>query len=175
MYYIIFDFELIYKPLPLVDHLQPDLQTIIKLASFIEKDFNPTDSVIHFHCHGGKGRTTSMGLILDMLKQTQEHKLADNTFHSFVEKQTAITGYNLASTTKAASIERYNFLEALYGKLVQIEKYQVQDKISLALEIFFLHDANQLNDQGFETLLDQYKFCDYEKALLQNFYENIIE
>jgi hypothetical protein len=165
--------ELIYKPLPLIDHLQPDMESIIKFALFLEKDFNPNNSVIHFHCHGGKGRTTSMGLIFNMMRKAQNNQLHEHSFSSLVENMT-FSGYNLADLHKNNALLRYNFLESLYTQLLQIESYHLHHKISLGLEILSLRENHQLNDEIFENLLQDKEITNDESIALNQLYHDII-
>jgi hypothetical protein len=169
----IVNLELIYKPLPLIDHLQPDVESIIKLACLLDKDFNDDDSVIHFHCHGGKGRTTSMGLIFDMMTKVRDNELHKHSFPSLVENMT-FNGYNLADTHKDNALTRYNFLESLYSQLLQIESYHLHHKISLGLEILLLRNNHQLNGEIFEHLLQDNDRTNDESIALQQLYNDIV-
>jgi protein-tyrosine phosphatase len=155
--------EIIYKRIPVVDHTEPSKELLLQTISFLENDFKVNEDMIHFHCHGGKGRTTSMGLIADMFFKAKEGLLHNSSFQSFVELQASLGGSDLSKHSKKTCQERYNFLEDLYNKLLVIEKVPVQ--ITPALKLLFTLDEGPLYDLNNDALTQE------EIASLTYFYQ----
>jgi protein-tyrosine phosphatase len=64
--------EVIYQRIPVTDHCVPSDEALRTLVN-LRKKVTSTDWV-HFHCHGGDGRTTMFLAVYDMLCSNQSRK-----------------------------------------------------------------------------------------------------
>jgi hypothetical protein len=77
-----------YIRLPVVDHLPPDLQTMVQFDELIKAQ--STESWMHIHCAGGGGRSGFMMAMYDMSKN------ADRVpFFDIIKRQCLLGGHNL--------------------------------------------------------------------------------
>lgn len=77
-----------YIRIPVLDHtrpLDPHVDEIVNLV----KDL-PADSWLHLHCAGGKGRTTTISCMIDMM-----HNSAKLSAYEIIKRQQALGGSNL--------------------------------------------------------------------------------
>jgi hypothetical protein len=56
-----------YVRIPVTDHCGPSEAALAALRSRIPVSPGPSDAWVHFHCHGGDGRTTTFLALYDML------------------------------------------------------------------------------------------------------------
>jgi hypothetical protein len=56
-----------YVRIPVTDHCGPSEAALAALRARIPVSTSPADAWVHFHCHGGDGRTTSFLALYDML------------------------------------------------------------------------------------------------------------
>ena len=56
-----------YLRLPVQDHIWPPAEEIDAFVSFVKR-IDPGKVWLHFHCHAGKGRTTIMMMLYDMMR-----------------------------------------------------------------------------------------------------------
>lgn len=110
-----------YIRIPMTDHRQASDQAIKQLVNLFN---NPdlVDAHFHFHCAGGRGRTTTALIIVDMLKN---YKLF--TVDEIVSRQFLLNGSNLsrksalinkpACLSDEQAYERINKLESFYQSL----------------------------------------------------------
>jgi len=64
-----------YFQIRIVDHHPPKLEQINDLIRLIK--FIPKDTRIHFHCAGGKGRTSTIMMLYDILHNAEHNQLND--------------------------------------------------------------------------------------------------
>ena len=134
-----------YIRLPSIDHQPISSHTIIDLVYFVQNQFNPETDWLHIHCHGGKGRSTSISLIFDMLQRFENSTLNKISFEGLIKFQKDSGGKNLTpkdiiSAWKKDNVEmRYNSLENVYSLLKKIEEYGLKPIYSVALELCFFH------------------------------------
>jgi hypothetical protein len=103
-----------YLRLSITDHKRPtDVQVDAFLA--LIKDI-PSDAWIHFHCRGGVGRTSTLVLIFDMIKNKEKFYMED-----FIEKQKVQGGTkNLFEVNPA---KKHKFVDAIIRKEFLLDFY----------------------------------------------------
>lgn len=62
-----FRLPVIYRRIPVTDHCAPSAAALEELLELWARVSNDSRSWVHFHCHGGDGRTTTFLALLDML------------------------------------------------------------------------------------------------------------
>lgn len=67
--------KLKYKRLPVSDHQRPSDEQVDEFVQFYQN--LPKDAWIHMHCRGGKGRTTTFLMMVDMMNNAKKVTLAD--------------------------------------------------------------------------------------------------
>lgn len=113
-----------YLRLPVSDHRHPENEIVDAFIDFVKK--HPQGVWLHFHCRGGKGRTTSFMTMYDMLVNGKKLSL-----NEIVERQKNVGGSNLFKITndpdslwkKDAQIKRKAFIEAFYDYASSPEGY----------------------------------------------------
>lgn len=106
--------QFIYKRLHVSDHQAPRPAVVDQFLRFYEQ--LPTDAWVHFHCRGGKGRSTTFLAMVDML-----HNADQVSFDEIIARQASIIPYyNLARTVRDDPDlspyyqARYQFLKVFY-------------------------------------------------------------
>jgi predicted protein tyrosine phosphatase len=85
---------MIYKRLNISDHRAPRSEVVNQFLQFYQN--LPDDGWIHFHCRGGKGRSTTFLAMVDMLKNADQV-----SFDKIIARQAAIAPfYNLSHTVR---------------------------------------------------------------------------
>ena len=103
-----------YVRLGVQDHCSPDDVTIDKFLELVGS--LPARNWIHFHCHGGKGRTSTFFLMYDILRNHSALSL-----RSLIDRQMALGGKDLENTAKSTQIEkeeaekRLHFIHRFYA------------------------------------------------------------
>ncbi len=144
--------KLEYIRIPSIDHHPISPQTIVKFTSFIQNKFNPETDWLHIHCHGGKGRSTSISIIFDMLQKLEKSTLSEISFKELIKFHKDSGGKDLTpkdtdSEWKKHHAEiRYNNLEKVYHLLNKIDEYGLKPIYSVALEACLLHDKIALEN-----------------------------
>lgn len=83
-----------YRRLTITDHRPPMDKEVDTFVSLIKK--LPEDMWLHFHCRGGKGRSTTFLAMYDMLKNADKA-----TFSDIIERQASIPPYyNLSQVVR---------------------------------------------------------------------------
>lgn len=77
-----------YYRLPITDHIKPSDETVDEFVNFIKK--LPKENWLHFHCSAGKGRTSTVLTMLDMMHYSKEI-----SFSEFISRQIEFGGINL--------------------------------------------------------------------------------
>lgn len=105
-----------YERFYVLDHNRPDDHTVDAFVAFVSNSIDE-NSWLHFHCRGGKGRSSTFSAMYDMLLNAKQ----DN-FATIMERQVSMGNKDLAEasnkTSKAwkqpQSKERYEFLQKFY-------------------------------------------------------------
>lgn len=86
--------RVIYERIPVTDHCRP---TMDAANAFIHLIWNlkPEEAWIHFHCHGGDGRTTSFLAMYDMFCVAKSGTRNFPSINKFAERQMELFCYNL--------------------------------------------------------------------------------
>lgn len=82
-----------YIRLPVTDHDSPSDEIIEQFVDVIGAI--PSDSWVHFHCRGGKGRTTTFLVFYDIIRNAQKVSLED-----IIARQYALGGSDLKAMKK---------------------------------------------------------------------------
>lgn len=96
------------------DHTRPEDKTVDEFLAFVKT--MPKNMWLHFHCKGGKGRTTTFMAMYDMM-----HNASEVSFQDIVLRQWYIGGMDLSCEGVAESWksdyarERLNFLRLFYA------------------------------------------------------------
>lgn len=104
-----------YLRFPVSDHHRPEDSIVDAFVEFIKTD--PKDAWFHFHCRGGKGRTTTFMTMYDMLMNAK--MLSAN---EIIIRQRQLGGSNLIKVSdntedqwkRNAQIARKAFIESFY-------------------------------------------------------------
>jgi hypothetical protein len=96
-------------------------------------DTLPKDGWLHFHCRGGKGRTTSLMVMVDILKNGRQVSLED-----IVKRHYLLGGINLFDTkvwkmgtyTKEQLLKRKNFIINFYKYVNDSDGYGARSWLS---------------------------------------------
>lgn len=114
-----------YVRLPSTDHIRPCDETVDQFVSFVNQ--LPRSTWIHFHCKGGKGRTSTFLTMYDMLLNAQKVPL-----NSILMRQHILGGINLTSPTVSEghwkypySLERVEFLQQFYDYCVNNPTFEI--------------------------------------------------
>jgi hypothetical protein len=67
--------KLHYKRFACLDHNPPNTKVLLNFARFLSEEFKPESDWLHFHCHAGKGRSTSFAIIFEILNRVQRGEL----------------------------------------------------------------------------------------------------
>lgn len=151
--------DLFYKRLPCTDHSALPYQSLIEFSNFMQNEFNPETDWLHIHCHGGKGRSTSLSLVFDMFRRLETSKLKDVSFNELLSLHKSSGGkdLNIGSTDdwkQQLSNERYKFLNKIYDNLVKIHEEGLKSVFSTALHIVILKDKGLLHTKTLEEIID---------------------
>lgn len=132
-----------YKHFPCADHSPPSYEAIVDFANFIHNEFDSSTDWIHIHCHGGKGRSTSFSLMLDMFMRLKNGNLSNTSFDGLLQFHKDSGGKDLSYTDddswKAGlANQRYALLKNIYDLLVRVEEMNMQNMYSEVLKICLL-------------------------------------
>lgn len=105
-------FGLSYKRIPTTDHERPSEASVDMFLKFVTT--LPKDAWLHFHCSGGKGRSTTFLAMYDMLRNAQHV-----SFDDILLRQYLLGGVDLAirdeeSWKAPLRKERLEFLQEFY-------------------------------------------------------------
>ncbi|WP_224248269.1 phosphatase domain-containing protein [Hyalangium gracile] len=98
-----------YLRLPVIDHLRPSDGVVDRFLLFVRALRGQAH--LHFHCRGGKGRTSTFLALYDMLRNAERLPL-----EVILERQRLLSGYDLSSPASAESpkapyiAERWDFI-----------------------------------------------------------------
>ncbi len=95
-----------YIRIPVSDHCRPTDDMVDRFVTFVRGLANPW---LHFHCHGGDGRTTTFMTLYDMLRNAQNVSLDD-----IVARQSVMGQYHLFSGKSDVEKLRTEFITAFY-------------------------------------------------------------
>ncbi len=101
-----------YFRLPITDHLRPGDQAVEDFLIFWRG--LPSGSWLHFHCHAGKGRTTTFMLMTDILANAHQVELADLARRQHLLGGSDLLGSPPADWRREAYLERTAFLRSFY-------------------------------------------------------------
>ncbi len=102
-----------YKRFYVTDHMRPRDEVVDEFIQFVKS--LPDKNWLHFHCKGGKGRTTTFMAMFDMM-----HNSRSVSFEDIILRQWLIGGIKLDDPEKDAEWkefyvgERYEFLRNFY-------------------------------------------------------------
>ena len=100
-----------YKRMYVLDHSRPDNAQIDEFVKFVKK--LPQESWLHFHCRGGRGRSTTFMAMYDMLKNA--HQVS---FEDIIKRQTELGGVDLLKPEVDwridLAVERDSFIRQFY-------------------------------------------------------------
>lgn len=126
-------FGLTYIRLPITDHKHPSDEIIDEFIAIIHK--LSSDDWIHVHCRAGKGRTTTLISMYDMMKNAHQVSLED-----ILGRQWLIGGVDLTHIQKKNSersqnaIEKLDFLKAFYRYCQEVADFQMSWSEWIALK-----------------------------------------
>jgi hypothetical protein len=151
--------ELFYKRLPCTDHSALPYQALIEFSNFMQNEFNPETDWLHIHCHGGKGRSTSLSLVFDMFRRLEDSKLKEISFNELLSlhKNSGGKDLNIGNTDdwkQQLSNDRYTFLNKIYDNLVKIQEEGLKSIFSTALHIVLLGDKGLLHTKTLEEIIN---------------------
>jgi hypothetical protein len=86
--------HVIYERIPVSDHCRPTMDAANAFINLIW-NLNPQETWIHFHCHGGDGRTTSFLAMYDMFCVAKSGIANFPNIDQFAQRQKDIFDYNL--------------------------------------------------------------------------------
>jgi hypothetical protein len=117
-----------YRRIPILDHtrpLDPEVDEIIHLVKNL-----PANGWLHIHCAGGKGRTTTVSCMIDMMYNSSELSA-----YEIIQRQQTLGGSNLWDVeenyknkdpiTFERGIERREFLRLFHQYCLQNPDYKI--------------------------------------------------
>ena len=102
------EFGMGYNRVPITDHEAPELADADQLVAFYQS--SPPSLWWHFHCAGGKGRTTTAMVLIDMLRTRHLHPLL--SAQDIVNRQWLIGGLRLDPPETPAEHDRWKHRDA---------------------------------------------------------------
>lgn len=115
-----------YTRLLVVDHYAPEAQQVDLFLEFIKT--LPPEHWVHFHCRGGKGRTSTFMVLYDIIQNASQLSL-----DSILNRQLNLGGsklskYTFTATRKqwksSAAQNRYIFIKQFYNYVLDNQGYQ---------------------------------------------------
>jgi protein-tyrosine phosphatase len=97
-----------YIRIPVSDHCRPTDDMVDRFVTFVHG--LPANAWLHFHCHGGDGRTTTFMALYDMIRNAQNVSLDD-----IVARQSLIGQYHLFNGKSEVFTLRKAFIKAFYS------------------------------------------------------------
>lgn len=86
-----------YVRIPVTDHCGPTQAALVALRASVPVSLDPASAWVHFHCHGGDGRTTTFLALYDMLCWKQSNKpFPDRGMEDFACRQCELFSYCLS-------------------------------------------------------------------------------
>ncbi len=113
-----------YIRFPARDHYRPSDQVVDDFVRFLTQ--LPSDSWIHLHCKGGKGRTTTFMIMMDMMRNSKKVG-----FEDILKRQKLIGGNDLFNLHEPEHYkhlpakERLEFLKKFYEYCQQNPNFQL--------------------------------------------------
>lgn len=102
-----------YQRIPITDHMAPTDTEVTDFLNFYQS--LPPDAWLHFHCHGGAGRTTTFLVMTDILKNGQNTSLKN-----ILSREQNLGGSNLLNIN--SSRPKW-YVEAAHQRLVFLQKF----------------------------------------------------
>ena len=122
-----------YERLFITDHCRPRDGQVDEFVALMMKYMPKRNLWIHFHCHGGKGRTSTALCMVDILANAASHPKL--TFDDFMSRQKEIGTYDLTAIPGGVNqfkqlyaIQRLEFLEMFYDYVREIDPLRVKSK-----------------------------------------------
>src|SRR5262245_6471535 len=97
-----------YIRIPVSDHCRPTDDMVDRFVTFVHG--LPANAWLHFHCHGGDGRTTTFMTLYDIIRNAQTVSLDD-----IVARQSLIGQYHLFGRNSEPEKLRAAFIKAFYS------------------------------------------------------------
>lgn len=111
---VIRDLGLGYQRFFVTDHLRPDDATVDQFVQFVDR--LGSDTWLHFHCRGGKGRTTTFMTMYDMMRNAPKVSFADIVARqACLDPNYDVTAVRPDSPRTNFYSQRLEFLEAFYS------------------------------------------------------------
>lgn len=96
-----------YVRIPILDHNEPLNSQVDEIVVLVKN--LPADSWLHLHCAGGKGRTTTVSCMIDMM-----HNSSKLSADEIIRRQQALGGSNLLDVAGKAKVKRREFLRLFH-------------------------------------------------------------
>lgn len=104
-----------YLRVPISDHMGPDLAQVNQIVELYKA--TPKEGWVHFHCRGGRGRTSTALAMWDMLTNAKY-----DTLETILDRQLKTSNYNLSTASTPNTQVRYKeefeakieFLQSFY-------------------------------------------------------------
>ncbi len=115
-----------YKRIYVLDHNKPDDQEVDRFISFVRKI--KSSDWLHFHCRGGKGRSSTFIAMYDMIRNAPNF-----TYEQIIERQNKFGSIKLNfipikedKLWKASAVsERMEFLQKFYAYVIDRNGYKI--------------------------------------------------
>lgn len=88
------DRRIVYERIPVTDHCRPTMEAVRDFVDLIW-NLNPKQTWIHFHCHGGDGRTTTFLAMYDMFCTAKSGTENFPSTEKFAARQMQLFCYDL--------------------------------------------------------------------------------
>lgn len=113
-----------YLRIPVSDHHKPENAQIDAFITFVQT--LPPDAWLHFHCRGGKGRTTTFMILYDILRNGKQVALEE-----IVQRQALLGGstlFKISDNTednwkREPAVQRKDFISAFYQYATAADGY----------------------------------------------------
>ncbi len=101
-----------YIRLPVPDHKHPSDDIVDKFLNIVNE--RKPGQWLHLHCRGGKGRTTTFLVLLDIIKNANQVSLNDILHRQFILDGSNLQAPHLKEERKEVSENRLKFIERFY-------------------------------------------------------------
>ena len=101
-----------YLRLALTDHYPPVESEVARFVEFFKA--LPKSTWLHFHCHGGDGRTTTFMLMCDIMRNAQRLSLEDLALRQYLTGGVDLLHHTSLGYKAPLYRERTNFLREFY-------------------------------------------------------------
>jgi protein tyrosine phosphatase len=114
-----------YVRIPVTDHTKPDDEDVDQFLDVVKR--LPPHTWVHFHCHAGRGRTSTFMILYDMLRNRKlpREDIIDRQAQLIGALDIRLLSQGAKAYKNTNEIKRYAFIKAFYEYLNAPDGYGV--------------------------------------------------